>query len=314
MPGEKMNVIGIDLGGTKVAAAVVTPKGKILKEIVSPTDLGAGWPGLKKQLVATCRELISLHGKVKAVGIGSAGPLHAPSGKLLDPTNFGWPAAVVPISRQLETALKIPVRLENDAAAAVLAEHWKGGGGKNCVELTLGTGLGVGVMINGKLLRGSRGLHPEAGHLLLRPGDKTAVCGCGLSGCSEAYLSGVNFGKRAGLALNRPGISAKEVAELAQKNDPAALSLFAEYSDLLAAYMQNMVVLFYPERIILTGSFAYASPHFLAATESKLQKLLARRLLTLPIMPKLSLSRLGNNAGVLGAAYIALHKDYAATS
>lgn len=303
-------VIGIDLGGTKIVAAMVNASGKTLGEIKVPTELSQGWPGLKKQILELCRTLIKEHGKPKAVGIGSAGPLHAPSGKLLDPTNFGWPAAVVPLARHLETALKLPVRLENDAAAAVLAEHWKGGAGKNCVVITLGTGLGVGVIINGKLFRGARGLHPEAGHLVLKPGDRSALCGCGVEGCAEAYLSGVNFGKRAAVKLKMPGISAKQVAEMARNGNKEAKECFSEYSEMLAAYLLNMVVLFYPEKVILTGSFADAHSLFLPETEARLRVLLERRLKTIPLYPEIRISKLGNRAGMLGGAYIALNKNY----
>jgi len=306
-----MKVIGIDLGGTKVAAALVDSRGKILGERKQPVELGAGWPGLKRQLIQLSRGLMQEHGKVSAVGIGSAGPLHAPSGKLLDPTNFGWKAAVVPIASQLQAALKIPVRLENDAAAAVLAEHWKGGGGRNCVVLTLGTGLGVGVLVGGKLLRGARGLHPEAGHMLLNPGDVSALCGCGVHGCAEAYLSGMNFGRRAAARIGKPGATGKDVADLAARGNKEALAAFREYSSYLAAYLLNTVVLFYPEQILLTGSFAEAAPYFLPQAEEELKRLLERRLKTLKIYPKIRVSRLGNRAGVLGAAYVALHKNYA---
>jgi glucokinase len=305
-----MKVIGIDLGGTKIAAATVNEKGRILVEKRVPTELAAGWPGLKRQIVTLCKGLVEEQGKVKAIGIGSAGPLHAPSGKLLDPTNFGWPAAVISLAKQLETSLKVPVRLENDAAAAVLAEYWKGGGGKNCVALTLGTGLGVGVIINGKLFRGARGLHPEAGHLVLQPGDRSALCGCGVYGCAEAYLSGVNFGRRGAERLKMPGISAKQLTELAKNGNAEALALFSEYSRMLAHYLLNMIVLFYPEKIILTGSFADAHALFLPEAEVRLRVLLERRLKTIPLYPKIALSRLGNRAGVLGGAYVALHKTY----
>lgn len=306
-----MNVIGIDLGGTKVAVAMVSAKGKVLEELRVPTDLSGGWPGLKKQLVEQCRALIAKHGKAKSVGIGSAGPLHAPSGKLLDPTNFGWPSAVIPIAKQLEASLKIPVRLENDAAAAVLAEHWKGGAGKNCVVVTLGTGVGLGVMIEGKLLRGARGLHPEGGHILLHPGDTTALCGCGVYGCAEAYLSGMNFAKRAAVKLGKPGLNGKQLAELAMAGDPKSLALFTEYAENLASYLLDLVVLFYPEKVILTGSFAEANGLFLPQTAQLLKSHLARRLKTIPLLPKIQVSKLGNRAGVLGAAYVALHKNYA---
>lgn len=306
-PGQ---VIGIDLGGTKVLAAVVTESGKVLEERKVPTELGTGWPGLKKQLIALCRELIATHGAVKAIGIGSAGPLHAPSGVLLDPTNFGWPTAKIAITRELEKALKIPVRLENDAASAVLAEHWKGGAGNDCAVVTLGTGLGVGVMIEGKVLRGSRGLHGETGHLLLRPGDRTALCGCGNYGCSEALLSGNHFGFRAEARLKMPGINAKQVSEMARNGNLPAKALFDEYGGMLGEFIYNLVTQHYPKKVILTGSFADAHPHFLARAEERLKELLERRLRTMPILPSIQISRLRNRAGCLGAAFIALNDHY----
>jgi glucokinase len=168
-------------------------------------------------------------------------------------------------------------------------------------------------MIDGVLLRGARGLHPEAGHLLLRPGDPTAPCGCGVYGCAEAFLSGMNFGKRASIALKQSGLTGKDVTDLANRGDPKALAMFSEYSELLAAYFLDMIVLFYPEKIILTGSFAYAEAHFLPQAKERLMVLLERRLKTAPLFPKIRVSRLGNNAGVLGAAYVALHKNYAGT-
>lgn len=306
-----MKVIGIDLGGTKMAATVVSKQGKILDELKEPTAIEGGWPALKAQFLRVCRELQKKNKGIKAVGIASAGPLHAPSGKLLDPTNFGWTHPLtVPITKQLQTNLKIPVRLENDAAAAALAERWKGGAGQNFVVITLGTGLGVGVIANDKLVRGGRELHPEGGHLLLRPGDHSALCGCGNYGCAEAFLSGVNFGNRAAEKLSMPGISAKQVTELAKNGDKRALALFDEYATLLAEYLHNMVVLYYPEKVVFTGSFAEAHSLFLPQTEVRLRKLIERRLRTLPLLPKLSISKLGNKAGALGGAYIALNKNY----
>ncbi|MGE3263188.1 MAG: ROK family protein [Bacteriovoracia bacterium] len=307
-----MKVIGIDLGGTKVAAGVVDSEGKIFFEQRVSTELGGGWPRLKKQLLTLCRELQKNHSGIKAIGIGSAGPLHAPSGRLLDPTNFGWSKPLtVAIASQLEQSLNLPVRLENDAAAAVLAERWRGGAGDNCVVLTLGTGLGMGVIANGKLVRGGRELHPEGGHILLRPGDTSAPCGCGNLGCAEAYLSGKNFTARVASSLGKPALSTLEILEMAKSGNPEVLVFLKEYSELLAVYLQNLVVLYYPEKVILTGSFANAHPLFLPQAETHLRVLLARRLKTLPLLPKIRISRLGNRAGVLGAAFVALHSKYA---
>lgn len=307
-----MKVIAIDLGGTKVAAAVVDEKGKLFAQKKLPTELGGGWRALRKQLIDLCKELRAEHPSVRAVGIGSAGPLDAPAGLLLDPTNFGWRSPLkVDIVKELKAALRLPVFLENDAAAAILAEWWKGGAKSNALVLTLGTGLGVGVVTDGQLVRGGRGLHPEAGHILLRAGDKTAPCGCGNFGCAEAFLSGMNFGARAAHKLVEPGISAIEVEHRARAGDPEAKALFREYAELLAECLQNFVVLYYPETVILTGSFANAAPLFLPETKKQLRSLLRRRLKTLPLFPEIRVSRLENRAGILGAAYVALNHDYA---
>ncbi len=302
-------VIGIDLGGTKIAAAILTSSGKILEEKKEPSFLEEGWSGMKRQIVEICKPWQKLK-KISAIGIGSAGPLHAPSGKLLDPTNFGWGPKIVPMTQELSRTLKVPVFLENDAACAALAEYWKGKSGADCVILTLGTGLGVGVMIDGKLLRGSRGLHPEMGHMILRPNDSEALCGCGNLGCSEALLSGVNVAKRAARRWGMTSLSGKDLYELGLKKDPKALAMFEEYGDLLGHYFFNMVTLFYPKKFILTGSFAEAHPLFLEIAKKKLHQLLERRLHTMPIEPEIRVSALGNRAGILGAAYIALQKDY----
>jgi glucokinase len=301
-------VIGIDLGGTKVAAALVTPAGKILAEQKAPTHLKDGWPGLKRQLLELCRGLQSAKYKAAAVGVGSAGPLHSPSGKLLDPTNFGWKAAPVSLARELSQALKVPVHLENDAAAAVLAERWKGGARKNSAVLTLGTGLGLGVVCDGELVRGGRGLHPEGGHVLLRPGDPSAPCGCGNFGCAEAYLAGARFTERAAVLIGERDVTGERLVARAAAGDVKVKALFADYSELMAAYLQDLVVLYYPEEVIFTGSFAAALPHFLPATALRLKELLLRRLKTIPLLPKLRVSRLGNRAGVLGSAFLALSR------
>ncbi len=306
----KGNVIGIDVGGTKVAAGLVSDQGKILRELKVSTQLKDGWPGLRRQLTEICRELKDT--KTKGIGIGSAGPLHAPSGKLLDPTNFGWSgsksgAKAIPLTADLKKALKLPVTLENDAAATALAERWKGGGGNDFVVLTLGTGLGMGVVCNGKLVRGGRELHPEGGHILLRSGDPTAPCGCGLFGCAEAFLAGKKFDERAEKKL---GVKLKgsEWAARAEGGDSAAKALFAEYSELLADYLLNIVVLYYPKNVIFAGSFAAACPQFLPATKVRLQSLLHRRLKTIPLLPELRASRLGSRSPILGGAYIALNR------
>jgi glucokinase len=139
----------------------------------------------------------------------------------------------------------MPVRLENDAAAAILAEYWIGAakGIRNAMILTLGTGLGTGIICNGELVRAGHYFHPEAGHIIIKMGDETAPCGCGNLGCAESYLSGRNFARRARARFGNSSLSGKDITDLARKGDPRALAAFEEYARLMATVIHNFVVL-----------------------------------------------------------------------
>jgi glucokinase len=176
----------------------------------------------------------------------------------------------------------------------------------NAMILTLGTGLGTGVIANGALVRAGRYQHTEAGHLILREGDMSAPCGCGNLGCAEAFLSGNSFSRRAQTRFANASLSAEEICELARKKDPRALTAFEEYARLMATALNNYVVLYAPEIIIFTGSFAKAADLFLPLTEEHLKKFLLRRRVGIDLMPKLKISKLKNNAGLIGGAYVAL--------
>ncbi len=305
-------VLSYDLGGTKIAAGVIQKNGRIIDEIRIPSEFHRGKSAVLKTIVEIGNQFLSRHPDIKSVGIASAGPLDPIQGILLSPTNFSttkdeWKK--VPIVRILKTAFKRPTALENDAAAAVLAECWKGAGQKfkNVMVLTLGTGLGTGVICNGNLVRAGRQLHPEAGHIILNYQDRTARCGCGNFGCAEAYLSGKFFSRRTGLKLSQPGISGPEIAELARRKNPIALEAFDEYSTIMSVALQNYIRLYAPEIVLLTGSFAAASDLFLPQTRTKLRALLKQQKNGLQSLPKLGLSTLDNRAGLLGGAYVALN-------
>jgi len=309
-------VLGYDLGGTKVAVAVVDSNGRILEETREPARIREGRDVLIRQLASLGKKFLARHPAIKQVGIASAGPLDPKRGVLLDPTNFAGPGwGQVPLAKLLSKKLGLPVVLENDAAAAILAEHWLGLGRglDNVMIMTLGTGLGTGIIANGALVRGGRGMHPEGGHLILSPNDQSAPCGCGNLGCAEAYLSGRNFTHRArrafGLDEDDKTLDAAILAELArgQGSDRVrARALFDDYADMLAVAMHNFTVLYCPELIVLTGSFALAADLFLDRARAKLELRLSRRRVGIDLLPKVLVSSLDNRAGVLGAAYIAL--------
>jgi glucokinase len=304
--------LGYDLGGTKVAVAAIDARGRIHEEIRQPVVAAEGKAAVLKQLVRLGREMISRHPRIRRVGIAAAGPLDPTHGVLLDPTNFVGPEGtfgIVKIVAHLEKHLKLPVTLENDAAAAMLAEHWLGHarGYDNAMILTLGTGLGTGIICNGALVRAGRGMHPEAGHLIINSTDASAPCGCGNLGCAEAYLSGRSFTRRARARLGDPSLDAAAIATQARKGHALSRQLFEEYAVMMATAIHNYVVIYCPEIVVLTGSFAAASDLFLKSTRRELEKLLERRREGTDLMPAIEISALDNQAGVLGAAHVAFH-------
>jgi glucokinase len=323
-------VLAFDLGGTKVEVGVVSETGRILTAHREPVLFSLGKKAVLDQLTRLGRTIRAHHPDLQAVGVASAGPLDPKKGLLLDPTNFKGPEGpwgITPLARILARRFKLPVTLENDAAAALLAEHWKGGarGCDNAAILTLGTGLGTAFLCNGELVRAGRHLHTEAGHLILRAGDPTARCGCGALGCAEAYLSGNGFARwvaakrahshapRGGGKLQKkkphPPLTAHELAERARAGDRRARAEFEEMGTLLGTLVHNVVVTFCPERILLTGSFAQASDLFLPAARRELNTLLAARrggkTASPEWNPSIQLSPLSNHAGLLGGAYVA---------
>jgi glucokinase len=307
-------VLAYDLGGTKVSVGAVTSTGKVLEEIRVPVLVEKGKAAVIRQLSDLGKDIISRHKGIKKVGIASAGPLDPDKGILLDPTNFASEAGTwgkVPIASLLSKALKKPVFLENDAAAAMLAEQWIGHakGYENSMILTLGTGLGAGIIINGKLMRAIKGLHPEAGHMIIHYNDQSAPCGCGNLGCAEAYLSGRGFTRRSRPRFANPNLLANDIAAMAHKRDPRALAAFEEYAQIMAIALHNYAVMFAPEIVIFTGSFAATADLFIDSTKEHLEKLLVRRRIGFDLMPKLKVSKLDNMAGLVGAAKVAFDRS-----
>lgn len=306
-------VLAYDIGGTKVAAGAVDAQGHVLEEIRVPILVELGRDAVLNQLAELGRQLISRHKGISRTGIASAGPLDPDRGILLDPTNFGGPKGAwgkVPIATILARKLRMPAFLENDAAAAILAEHWVGRAKRysNAMILTLGTGLGTGIVANGELVRAGRVLHPEAGHIIVNADDASAPCGCGNQGCAEAYLSGRSFARRARVRFGNPDLTAKDIADLARKRDPRALAAFHEYAYVMAVAIHNYAVLYSPEIVVFTGSFAETADLFIDETRRYLETLLARRRIGKDLLPKLAVSSLQNQAGLIGGAYVALHR------
>ncbi|MBX3022986.1 MAG: ROK family protein [Bdellovibrionales bacterium] len=301
-------ILAFDLGGTKLRAAFVDAQGRIKAHATTRVRQDEGFRGLIQLFKETADQLPK--SKYKAVSVASAGPLHPEKGILLDPTNFftgdqSW--GVLPLVRELKKVFRKPVRLENDAAAAVLGERWKGGHGrtKNIVAMTLGTGVGVGAICNDRLVRAGQGLHPEAGHIPLDINAKDYPCGCGANGCIEAFLAGSHFAHRLGRLKNR-ALSGQEAVALARGGDVWVQEAFREYGRQLAQAVRVLCVLFAPEVVVISGGFSHASSLFMDETQALLPKLMERYREGIDLLPKIKVSKLQDEAGILGAAYLAL--------
>lgn len=299
-----------DLGGTKIKAALVSATGRIVNEVSQQVDQSKGYQGLLKDFKSLADQLAT--GKFKSIAVASAGPLHPGRGELLDPTNFftgGKSWGVLKLTAALKKVFKQNVYLENDAAAAALGEQWKGGHKKsdNLIAMTLGTGVGIGVIANGQLVRAGQGLHPEASHIPLNFEDKSHRCGCGAYGCIEAYVGGSHFTRKLGERLGRT-LTGQEALLLANDGHPEALKAFRSYGEHLAYSIRTLSILFAAETVVLSGGFSHASPHFLQTTRAVLPDLMTRYREGVDLLPEVRISKLQDDAGILGAAAMAVQR------
>lgn len=314
-------VLAIDLGGTNVKAAIVDGSGRILEEDHCPTESHKGPDAVLHAMTDLSRRLLERAGlgveDLVALGVGAPGPLDSKSGIILRCPNLpGWEN--LPVAERLSAALKLPVHLENDANAAALAEAWVGAGKgrRHVICLTLGTGVGSGVVVDGRLLKG-RGLASEIGHMIIREGGRR--CGCGARGCFESYASATAVVARAEEALDQcladggvsslagKVISCKAVFDAAGEGDGLAARIVEDTAQHLAVGLASLIHVFHPEVIVLTGGM-------IRAGERALLEPARRHLWTLAMSEfleglELLLSPLADRAGVLGAAAVALRRS-----
>ncbi len=309
-------VIALDVGGTNMRAALVTGRGRILFSTREPTKSAGSRRELIDQiarLVAQCSEH-SKH-RVSAVGIGFPGPLNAEEGFILSPPNL--PALKqTPLKKILVKRLRLPVFVENDANAAALGEYrfGVGKGAHSLVCLTLGTGIGGGIILNGEIWHGAGGVAGEAGHIKIVPGGRK--CGCGGRGCLEQYASATGLVRTAKdrlrknrkslilkLAGGKPaGITALTIFRAAGRGDALAVEVLRGAAGMLALAIANILSFLNPEIVVIGGGLANAGKYLFQPL---------RRQVGLQTLPdarknvKIVKGKLGDRAGILGAAAVA---------
>lgn len=316
-----MYVLGIDIGGTKVAVGLVSSEGEVIGSKRMPTRAEEGPSRVIERFVELCRKSVAKAGvdwqDIHAVGVGCGGPLDPCRGLIQSPPNLpGWDN--IPLVEQLQGEFDIPVYLDNDANAAALGEHRFGAGRgvANMVYMTVSTGVGGGVIADGRLLRGENGNAAELGHLSVvwdgRP------CLCGSRGCLEAYASGTAIAARAQeLVLGHPEsllrtlvssaeeITAKTVAQALEQGDPVAEELWQETTEILGAGVANVISAFNPRLVVLGGGIT----NFGARLFDPVRRIAKSRLMpSLAAVVDIVPAELGDEVGVVGAAAVALER------
>ena len=247
-------VLGIDLGGTKTAVCTFTREGRRLDRRQFETLRGPPESNLAR-IVEMGREMLAGTAPL-AIGVSGGGPLDPERGVIISIPNLpGWEQ--VPIAERLRDAFGAPVGIENDANACAIAEHRLGAGrgSKDMVFMTLSTGIGAGLILDGRIYRGHRFLAGEAGHQVIVPGGP--LCGCGNRGCLEALASGTAIA-RVLKERNEAFLNAKELVEKARTGDSKARECLEVFAKHLAMGIANLVFILDPERVIL-GTIAVAA-------------------------------------------------------
>jgi glucokinase len=308
--------IGVDVGGTKVLGGVVDTSGKILRTFREETPLDGG-DALNRTIAKVIVELQKTH-DTSAVGISAAGLISSDRATMLGAPNIkDWDG--VNISQALREICQVNAIVENDANSAAWAErvYGAGRGAENVIMVTVGTGIGGAAVVDGKLLRGAHGTGAEFGHMRVVPDGN--LCGCGIKGCFERYASGtalvirtkeaITKNPKAGEALlalgdgTVAGLIGNHITQAAQSGDPMAIEALEIAGDWLGAGIATLAMLFDPAIVVIGGGVGDAGELLLAPARRAMER-------EMPFsgkhpVPEIVLAKLGNDAGLVGAADLA---------
>ncbi len=311
--------IGIDLGGTNIKAGIVDQNNCITAQCELPTEADKSWEHVVENMAEAVRNALTeadiTLSDCKCVGVGSPGTVDAENGIVVYSNNFGWED--VPLAKALEEELGLPVHISNDANCAALGEVVAGAarGCSSAVLLTLGTGVGSGIVLNGRIFEGGGPGGAELGHTMLKQDGE--LCTCGRRGCLEAYASATALIREAKLAMeDHPEsrlavltggklekITGAVIFEAAKQNDETALRVVERYIDDLADGITDAVNLFRPQTVLLGGGISRQGEYLAAPIREKVAKRAfgGER----SCLPEVRCAALENDAGMIGAANIA---------
>ncbi|HEM3660436.1 TPA: ROK family glucokinase [Streptococcus suis] len=314
-------IIGIDLGGTSVKLAILTTDGEIQEKWSIKTNILDDGSHIVPDIIDSIKQRFETHGLTKddflGVGMGSPGVVDSEAGTVIGAYNLNWKTLQL-VKDQFESALGLPFFIDNDANVAALGEQWVGAGNNNpnVVFMTLGTGVGGGVIAAGNLIRGVKGAGGELGHITV-DFDEPFACTCGKKGCLETVASAtgiVNLSRRyadqyAGDAKLKQmiddgqDVTAKDVFDLAKEGDDLALIVYRHFSEYLGVACANIAAVLNPAYIVLGGGVSAAGEFLLDGV----RKVFAENSFPqIKESTQIVLATRGNDAGVLGAASLVL--------
>ncbi|MGH7562025.1 MAG: ROK family protein [Gemmatimonadales bacterium] len=311
-------ILGIDIGGTNLVVGAVTEDGRTVRGLVTEATGAPDGPDVViDRIVRMARDVLQQtrgedrEAQFLGVGVGAPGPLDRKSGIVLLTPNLRW--TNMPLRDRIQSALDMPTALENDANCAMLGEHWVGAarGATHAVCFTIGTGIGGGLVVDGRLVHGAADVAGEVGHMTIEVNGRR--CGCGNDGCLEAYASGPAIARRsieaidAGASSEMPvlvngevsTITAQTVFEAAQAGDPLADEIVRDTAKYLGVGVANLVNLLNPEVVVICGGVTRAGDHLF----TPLRREVARRAFKPAVQScRIVPGELPGTAGVVGAA------------
>ena len=314
-------IIGIDLGGTSVKLAILTTAGDIQEKWSIKTNILDEGSHIVPDIIESIKHRFETHGLTKedflGIGMGSPGVINPEAGTVIGAYNLNWKTLQL-VKEQFEAELGLPFFIDNDANVAALGEQWVGAGENNpdVVFMTLGTGVGGGVIASGNLIRGVKGAGGELGHITV-DFETPFACTCGKKGCLETVASAtgiINLTRRyaeeyAGDAKLKQMIddgqevTAKDVFDLAKEGDDLALIVYRHFSDYLGVACANIAAVLNPAYIVLGGGVSAAGEFLLEGVRNIFAE---NSFPQIKESTQLVLATLGNDAGVLGAASLVL--------
>lgn len=297
---------GVDVGGTLIKFGIFDGEGHLLNDWEIPTNKEEKGEHIIESIALSLESVIAKIGlkpeQIEGAGMGVPGPV-LENGMVIEAPNLGWVWRNV--KEELEGFLGFTVQVGNDANVAAYGEQWAGSakGKQNVVMITLGTGVGGGIVQSGKLVYGSNGAAGELGHICINP-EETIPCNCGKCGCLEQYASATGMARlarEAGLG----NISAKKVWDLVKAGDPKALQVAEIFGQKLGLALANVATTLNPEIFIIGGGVSKAGPVLLEYIEKYYQKYAFGPCKNAAF----TLASLGNQGGIYGAARLVLGKE-----